>query len=115
MQGTEALNKQEQLIAAALKTAFIVTLGGSKGTQQQWGCCLGVLANAELSSIRSALGNALAQASEQRGLRAIGVVAYHEVRVQQRLALQCISSLQGWTFAALPQVPHVFAMLLLYM
>ena len=70
------LDKQERLIAAAVKAAFTVKLGGP---HQEWGSCLGVIAQPDLASIRSALGNALAEASGQRGLRAIGVVAYHEV------------------------------------
>lgn len=78
LQGRAALDKQAQLIAAAIQTAFVVQLGGDTG-HAHWGNCLAVLADAELASIRSALGNALAQASQDRGLRAVGVVAYHEV------------------------------------
>ena len=78
-QGRNSLEKQDKMIAAAVKSAFRVQLGGADGVQQQWGCCLGVMADAELSSIRSALGNALAQASQQQGLRPVGLVAYHEV------------------------------------
>ena len=79
VQGHSAMKQQNKMIAAAMRAAFKVQLGGADGAHQQWGCCLGIMADAELSAIRSAVGNALAQASQQQGLRAIGLVAYHEV------------------------------------
>lgn len=62
-----------------MRSAFPVQLGGSQGLKSHWGRCLGVRANAELSQIRSTVGNELAQASAKQGLRPIGVVAYIEV------------------------------------
>lgn len=80
LQGRTALDKQDKAIAAAMTKAFTVKLGGRRGAEQlEMGCCLGVIADAYLSSIRSSLGSALAEASDQRGLRPMGVVAYFEV------------------------------------
>ena len=73
------LDKQDRQIVEALKSAFVVNLGGSSGAEHQWGHCLAVKADSSLAQIRSSVGNALAQASADRGLRAIGVVAYIEV------------------------------------
>lgn len=78
-QGKAALEQQAQQIAAALKMAFVVTLGGASDARKQWGQCLAIQADSSLAQIRSSLGNALAQASANQGLRAIGVIAYVEV------------------------------------
>ena len=78
-QGKGALEQQAQQVAAALKSAFIVTLGGASEVHKQWGRCLAIRADSTLAQIRSSLGNALAQASASQGLRAIGVIAYLEV------------------------------------
>ena len=43
-------------------------------------------ADGELSQIRSTVGNELAQASAEQGLRPIGVVAYIEVHSTSRFA-----------------------------
>lgn len=88
-QGKAALEQQAQQIAAALKTACIVTLGGVSEAGKQWGQCLGVRADGSLAQIRSSLGNALAHASASQGLRAIGVIAYVEVL---QLLFGCILS-----------------------
>ena len=80
LQGRTALDKQDKAIAAAMTKRFTVKLGGRRGAEElQLGSCLGVCADAYLSSIRSSLGSALAEASDQRGLRPIGVIAYYEV------------------------------------
>ncbi len=86
MQGHLALEEQTRQVAAALESAFTIQLGGSEGAGHQWGKCLGVRADGDLSQIRSTVGNALAQASVDRGLQPIGVVAYVEVHRQSGCA-----------------------------
>ena len=87
-QGKEALERQAQQIAAALKMAFVVTLGGaSEANHKEWGQCLAIQADSSLAQIRSSLGNAVAQASASQGLRAIGVIAYIEV---MHLSVDCV-------------------------
>ena len=79
MQGQQVLELQNQQIKAALNAAFEVQLGGSAGAAKQWGKCLAVRADGDLSKIRSSLGNALAEASAARSLRAVAAVCYIEV------------------------------------
>ncbi|KAA6424617.1 MAG: hypothetical protein FRX49_05826 [Trebouxia sp. A1-2] len=76
--GHLALKRQDELVSEAVRSAFPVQLGGSQGIKFRWGRCLGVRADGELSQIRSTVGNELAQASAEQGLRPIGVVAYIE-------------------------------------
>ena len=85
------LEQQAKQIAAAMDSAFVVTLGGQPGSKKQWGQCLAVKVDSSLAQIRSSLGNALAQASADQGLRAIAVVAYIEVH-QLRFTAVCMFS-----------------------
>jgi len=83
VQGRVALEKQTQQVTAALQDSFEVTLGGAGGAVHSWGRCLAVRADG-LADLRSQLGNALAEKSRDAGLRAVGVVAYREVRMCAR-------------------------------
>ena len=76
VQGRVALEEQSKQIAAALEGSFEV---GADGAAQSWGRCLAVRADG-LAELRSQIGNALAEKSRDAGLRAVGVVAYREVR-----------------------------------
>src|SRR5947209_5563770 len=76
VQGQQELQQQQRQIDAAIARAYPVQLGN----RQQWGECLAVQVDAQVSGIRSALGNALAEESQRRGLRAMAAVAYVEVR-----------------------------------
>ena len=80
VQGHVEVEQQSQRVAAALKDSFEVRLGSADGAARGWGRCLAVRADS-LPELRSQLGNALAEKSRAAGLRAIGVVAYHEVRM----------------------------------
>lgn len=81
MQGRSVQAEIDQKISQAITEAVIVRLGGDKGQQQGFGRCLAVDArrNLSLAKIRSQLGNALAAVAGDRGLRAIGLIAYTEV------------------------------------
>lgn len=70
-------------MAGALEDTFTVQLGGAHGAAQGWGSALAVFlgANAQLSGLRSELGNRLARRGVERGLVGMGVVAYTEVRL----------------------------------
>ena len=93
VQGRVALEKQTQQIAAAVEDSFEVSLGGAGGAARSWGRCLAVRADG-LADLRSHLGNALAEKSRDAGLRAVGVVAYREVR-------NCVRSWLIWTLLCL--------------
>lgn len=83
LQGVAAQAEIDKKIRGALATAGIVRLGGDTGQQKGYGKCLCVQASADsgLDKIRSSLGNALAEQSAGRGLRAMGLIAYREVRL----------------------------------
>eukprot|EP00877_Chromochloris_zofingiensis_P003310 jgi/Chrzof1/12980/Cz07g15050.t1 len=76
--GQAALQYQEELIDAALKTAVTLQLGGEAGIDKGWGECLGCVVEGDLIGFRSTLGNVLAAKSQEAGLCPAGVVAYHE-------------------------------------
>ena len=79
----------DQRIAEAVSGAFVLNLGGARGAGEGWGQCLAVRVDppSTLSSIRSQLGNALANKAQLRGLRAVGAVVYIEVT-----AARCLHS-----------------------
>lgn len=77
--GRPILAEQQRLVAEAVSQAYTVRLGGAAHAGQDWGRCLAVTVGDELARLRSQLGNALAQESARRGLRAMGLVAYLEV------------------------------------
>lgn len=79
--GYEALAEQERQIRTACASAIVLQLGGAHGQAAGWGTCLGVRADG-LAHLRSQLGNRLAELSRDRGLRAVGVVAYEEPAVE---------------------------------
>lgn len=81
LQGKIAQAEIDRRIQQAVSTAFTVRLGGESGQQKGFGRCLAVQAGNDsgLGGIRSQLGNALAKLSGERGLRAIGLIAYREV------------------------------------
>ena len=77
-QGKVAQAEIDHRISEALAEVRVVHLGGQ---HKNFGSCLAILAGeTDLSKIRSQLGNALAAKSKQEGLRAIGLIAYREVR-----------------------------------
>lgn len=78
--GAPILAEQQRQVAAAVAASFEVSLGGAAGGRLGWGRCLAVRVGAELAGLRSQLGNALAEESQRRGLRAVAAVAYVEVR-----------------------------------
>lgn len=55
-----------------------VQLGGAEGASKGWPPCLAVIGDERHAANRSALGNALAEASAAAGLAACGIVAYME-------------------------------------
>lgn len=77
--GRPILAEQQRLVAEAVSQAYVVRLGGAANAGRGWGQCLAVTVGDELSRLRSQLGNALAEESARRGLRAMGLVAYVEV------------------------------------
>lgn len=76
--GRPILAEQQRLVAEAVSQAYVVRLGGAANAGRGWGQCLAVTVGDELSRLRSQLGNALAEESARRGLRAMGLVAYVE-------------------------------------
>lgn len=78
-QGQAILEEEDRLIAALAGTAFVVELGGLTGRAAGWGRCLAVRPG-DAASIRSRLGNVVAEESARRGLRAMAAVVYSEVR-----------------------------------
>jgi hypothetical protein len=76
--GRADLRRQQEIVEDALKTAFIVNLGGPG---HNWGQALAVEVPADVASLRSQLGNALAGHASSRGLRAMGLVAYREAEM----------------------------------
>lgn len=77
--GRVELKQQGELIAAAVDRSFVIDLGGERGRETGWGQALAVEAEGELAlKHRSGLGNALAAAAAERGLRAVGAVVYRE-------------------------------------
>eukprot|EP00884_Botryococcus_braunii_P018835 jgi/Botrbrau1/5635/Bobra.55_1s0024.1 len=81
--GKSILEKEAKVIAALQKTAFVVQLGGDAGREAGWGRCLAVRAD-DAASIRSRLGNQVAEESSRRGLRAIAAVVYSEGDLAER-------------------------------
>lgn len=77
--GRPILAEQQRLVTEAVGQAFEVRLGGAAHVERDWGRCLAVTVGEELARLRSQLGNALAEESARRGLRAMGLVAYVEV------------------------------------
>jgi hypothetical protein len=77
--GEPILAEQQRLVAEAVGGAFEVSLGGGTGAARGWGRCLAVRVGEQMAGLRSQLGNALAEESARRGLRAVAVVAYIEV------------------------------------
>jgi nanoRNase/pAp phosphatase (c-di-AMP/oligoRNAs hydrolase) len=72
-----------------------VALGGEVGIAAGWGECLAVLVGPDLGALRSQLGNELAARSQECGLRAMAVVAYHEEAVgagRVKLSLRSIGA-----------------------
>lgn len=92
--GQPILAEQARQVAAAVATAFPVQLGGPEGASRGWGSCLAVQVGEDLAGLRSQLGNALAEASQARGLRPLAVVAYIEVR----LACAARHAKHAWRF-----------------
>lgn len=84
--GAPILAEQQRLVQEAVGQAFVVNVGGAAGAERGWGRCLAVRVGAQLASLRSQLGNALAEESRRQGLRAMAVVAYIEVRQQRKLS-----------------------------
>jgi hypothetical protein len=80
IQGEGVLKRQDELIAEAVSKAEVLCLGGVTGRNHDWGQALGCIVTGDLIGWRSSLGNKLALASQERGLRPAGVVAYKEVR-----------------------------------
>ncbi|KAL4458550.1 hypothetical protein ABPG75_013415 [Micractinium tetrahymenae] len=76
--GRPILAEQRRLVGEAVSQAYVVRLGGAASAERGWGRCLAVTVGEELSRLRSQLGNALAEESARRGLRAMGLVAYVE-------------------------------------
>lgn len=80
--GRIVLEHQQRTIHEALRTAFVVQLGGAAIGREPhghgWGQALAVCVDADVARIRSELGNALADASSRRGLLSVGVVVYRE-------------------------------------
>lgn len=95
--GKPILAEQQRLVAEAVATAFPVTLGGAEGAARGWGRCLAVRVGDQMASLRSQLGNALAEESQRQGLRPMAVVAYIEVRGR---LLQPVLGLRGLQRAA---------------
>lgn len=97
--GKPILAEQRRQVAAAVAASFEVALGGAAGGKLGWGRCLAVRVGQELAGLRSQLGNALAEESQRRGLRAVAAVAYVEARVWRRAASLCVwragAGLQG--------------------
>ena len=77
--GKPILAEQQRLVAEAVAQAFSVSLGGAEGAGHGWGRCLAVRVGDQLASLRSQLGNALAEESQRQGLRPMAVVVYIEV------------------------------------
>jgi hypothetical protein len=78
-QGAAVLVDQSEKIARAVASARPLRLGGARA-QPSWGLALGCVVSGEMVGWRSTLGNKLAQASKEAGLKPVGVVAYVEVR-----------------------------------
>jgi len=92
-QGKEVLEAQARWIAKTMASAFPVQLGGAKGQAQGWGRCLAVEIASDMAHNRSSLGNSLAQASVEAGLRPISVIAYREKGMSDPTAIKL--SLRG--------------------
>jgi hypothetical protein len=93
--GQPVLSEQQRLVQEAVAQAFEVQLGGPAGQRHGWGRCLAVRVGDQLVALRSQLGNALAEESARRGLRALAAVAYVEVRTGH-LGTGCVTRpLQG--------------------
>lgn len=84
VQGKEVQTVIDWQIAEAVRASFEINLGGSQGLESDWGCCLAIRVpeGSNLGKIRSQLGHSLAEASGQRGLRRVGLIAYREVHTQ---------------------------------
>lgn len=80
--GRPILAEQQRLVTEAVGQAFEVRLGGAAHVERDWGRCLAVTVGEELARLRSQLGNALAEESARRGLRAMGLVAYVEAGME---------------------------------
>lgn len=81
--GQAAMSEQEATLDVAMAHRHRVQLGGAAGAQRGWGQCLAVFAgdtaqSDAVASLRSTLGNRLAELSESEGLAPVGVVAYDE-------------------------------------
>lgn len=89
--GKPIMAEQTRLVQEAVQRSFVVQLGGGgggsgsggsgsggSGEGRAWGRCLAVQVGDQLSKLRSQLGNALAEESRARGLRAMAAVAYVE-------------------------------------
>jgi nanoRNase/pAp phosphatase (c-di-AMP/oligoRNAs hydrolase) len=87
--GKPILAEQQRLVAEAVATAFPVSLGGAEGASRGWGRCLAVRVGDQMASLRSQLGNALAEESQRQGLRPMAVVAYIEAAMNDPTQIKC--------------------------
>lgn len=76
--GRIEMDRQQRCINDAIATAFVVNLGGGKGSAKGWGQALAVNVTPAVARIRSELGNALADEASRRGLQPVGLVVYRE-------------------------------------
>jgi len=72
-EGKKALKLKNDIVKSELEKSFTIFLGGKDSTH---GSCLAVIT--EFPGYRSELGNQLAEKSRDKGLRAIGCIAYYE-------------------------------------
>ena len=73
--GRSELKRQQEIVSRVVREAYLVELGG-RG--KNMGQALAVTVASDLASLRSQIGNELAQEAKRRGVRAIGLVAYRE-------------------------------------
>ncbi|CAD7702849.1 unnamed protein product [Ostreobium quekettii] len=86
--GRTRLEDEQKIMDTVLKESFEVAIGGHVGLANGWGSCLAVRAD-DVRQLRSELGNRLADISQSRGLRAMGLVAYFEPDLQDHSKIKC--------------------------